>query len=35
MREEWRTVALGDVFTKIDSGARPGCGKEVYLQDAP
>ena len=30
---KWRTVKLGDVCTKIGSGATPRGGKDVYLQD--
>ena len=30
---QWRTVKLGDVCTKIGSGATPRGGKDVYLQD--
>ena len=32
---QWRTVKLGDVCTKIGSGATPRGGKGVYLQDGP
>ena len=32
---EWRVVTLGDVCTKIGSGATPRGGREVYLQDGP
>ena len=32
---QWRTVKLGDVCTKIGSGATPRGGKDVYLQDGP
>ena len=35
MMTEWRKVALGDVCTKIGSGATPRGGKEVYLEDGP
>ena len=31
----WRGVALGDVCTKIGSGATPRGGRDVYLQDGP
>ena len=34
-RDEWRAVTLGDVCTKIGSGATPRGGKEVYLEDGP
>lgn len=30
---EWHEVTLGDVCTKIGSGATPRGGKEVYLED--
>ena len=30
---QWREVALGDVCTKIGSGATPRGGKEAYVQD--
>ena len=30
---QWRTLKLGDVCTKIGSGATPRGGKDVYLQD--
>jgi type I restriction enzyme S subunit len=32
---KWRNVALGDVCTKIGSGATPRGGKDVYLDDGP
>ena len=32
---EWREVRLGEVCTKIGSGATPRGGKEVYLEDGP
>ena len=32
---QWRTVKLGDICTKIGSGATPRGGKDVYLQDGP
>ena len=31
----WVSLRLGDVCTKIGSGATPRGGKEVYLQDGP
>ena len=34
-RGKWRKVVLGDVCTKIGSGATPRGGKDVYLQDGP
>ena len=33
--EGWRKVALGDVCTKIGSGATPRGGKDVYLDEGP
>lgn len=35
MTEGWHKVSLGDVCTKIGSGATPRGGKDVYLQDGP
>ena len=35
MNNEWRKIALGDVCTKIGSGATPRGGRDVYLQDGP
>ena len=32
---EWRQVRLGDVCTKIGSGATPRGGKDVYLEEGP
>ena len=32
---EWREVVLGDVCTKIGSGATPRGGSDVYLHDGP
>ena len=32
---QWRTVKLGDVCTKIGSGATPRGGKDVYLPEGP
>ena len=32
---EWREMVLGDVCTKIGSGATPRGGKDVYLEDGP
>ena len=32
---QWLEVTLGDVCTKIGSGATPRGGKEVYLEDGP
>ena len=32
---EWGKVALGDVCTKIGSGATPRGGKDVYLDEGP
>ena len=32
---KWRNVALGDVCTKIGSGATPRGGKDVYLDHGP
>ncbi len=32
---EWRKVALGDVCTKIGSGATPRGGKDVYIDEGP
>ena len=32
-RGNWREVVLGDVCTKIGSGATPRGGRDVYLQD--
>ena len=32
---QWREVTLGDLCTKIGSGATPRGGREVYLQDGP
>ena len=34
-QDEWRDVTLGEVCTKIGSGATPRGGKDVYLQDSP
>ena len=34
-RGNWREVVLGDVCTKIGSGATPRGGRDVYLQDGP
>ena len=34
-QSEWREVPLGDVCTKIGSGATPRGGRDVYLQDGP
>ena len=34
-RSNWTEVELGDVCTKIGSGATPRGGKEVYLDDGP
>ena len=31
----WRQVTLGDVSTKIGSGATPRGGKDVYMDDGP
>ncbi len=31
--DQWRNVALGDVCTKIGSGATPRGGKDVYLDE--
>ena len=31
----WTEITLGDVCTKIGSGATPRGGKEVYLEDGP
>ena len=33
--KNWESLRLGDVCTKIGSGATPRGGKEVYLQDGP
>ena len=33
--EGWRKAALGDVCTKIGSGATPRGGKDVYLDEGP
>ena len=35
MTEEWREVTLGDVCSKIGSGATPRGGRDVYLRDGP
>lgn len=35
MSKRWHKVALGDVCTKIGSGATPRGGKDVYLDDGP
>ena len=32
---EWREVTLGDVCTKIGSGATPRGGRDVYLEEGP
>ena len=32
---EWKEVTLGDVCTKIGSGATPRGGKEAYVEDGP
>ena len=32
---EWREMTLGDVCTKIGSGATPRGGRDVYVQDGP
>ena len=32
---QWREITLGEVCTKIGSGATPRGGKEVYLGDGP
>ena len=32
---EWREVVLGDVCTKIGSGATPRGGRDVYLESGP
>ena len=32
---EWTKISLGDVCTKIGSGATPRGGEEVYLKDGP
>ena len=34
-QSEWREFPLGDVCTKIGSGATPRGGRDVYLQDGP
>lgn len=34
-RTGWQTRTLGEVCTKIGSGATPRGGKEVYLEDGP
>ena len=34
-RSEWRDLILGDVCTKIGSGATPRGGKKTYLQEGP
>ena len=34
-RDKWHEVTLGDVCTKIGSGATPRGGKDVYLEDGP
>ena len=34
-KASWREVALGDVCTKIGSGATPRGGRDVYLEDGP
>ena len=31
----WGSLRLGDICTKIGSGATPRGGKEVYLRDGP
>ena len=33
--EEWREVTLGEICSKIGSGATPRGGKEVYLDNGP
>ena len=33
--DRWTEVTLGDVCTKIGSGATPRGGREVYLEDGP
>ena len=35
MAGEWQEVALGEVCTKIGSGATPRGGRDVYLQNGP
>ena len=35
MAGEWAPIRLGDVCTKIGSGATPRGGSDVYLQDGP
>ena len=32
---QWREMTLGDVCTKIGSGATPRGGRDVYVQDGP
>jgi len=34
-RSEWRELILGEVCTKIGSGATPRGGKKTYLQEGP
>ena len=34
-RSEWRDLILGDVCTKVGSGATPRGGKKTYLQKGP
>ena len=34
-RSEWRNMKLGEVCTKIGSGATPRGGKKTYLQEGP
>ena len=34
-RSEWRNMTLGEVCTKIGSGATPRGGKKTYLRDGP
>ena len=34
-RSEWRDLILGDVCTKIGSGATPRGGKKTYMQEGP
>jgi type I restriction enzyme S subunit len=35
MKGEWTSIRLGDVCTKIGSGATPRGGSEVYLEQGP
>ena len=35
MKDDWVSLRLGDVCTKIGSGATPRGGKEVYLEEGP